>query len=182
MASRFPIHNERSPEQWEIIKDIDFGDTVVDFGCGYADLLFRIAQQCEVDYLIGVEENPSIVFRNMDIAEKGFLNVQFHNEDIMDWIEVWETTGNDIDTAICFSVLPYFDVGRPDYFLAWLANNAKQSLIECQYRGDGPGFDGIEDDYDMADWLRFFWDDYEPIGRTTVDYRGVDRTIWICRS
>lgn len=179
MDLRSVTHNTRSPEQWEIIKDLDFGDIVVDFGCGYADLLFRIAIERHLRQLIGVEENPSIIFRNMRINEENLLGIQFLNMDIMEFVDNWDH--GPIDTAICFSVLPYLDVDRPDYFLAWLANNAEQTLIECQYAGDGPGFPSIKDDYDMGMWLSIFWNDFEPIGHTTVDYRKANRTIWVCR-
>lgn len=176
MDSNPPIHNERSPDQWEIIKGVNFSGTVVDLGCGYADILFRLSRLGKSAWLIGVDDNPSIVFRNQGVNEEHTLGVEFWNVTVEDFVSGWNY--GTIDTAICFSVLPYLD--SPDYLLAFLRHNTKQTLIECQYAGDGPGFRDIKDDYDMGVWLGQFWKRYRPLGYTTIDYRDVDRTIWLC--
>jgi hypothetical protein len=56
------------------------------------------------------------------------------------------------------------------------------SLVECQYAGDGPGFEDIENDNDFQELLwkaGFAW--AQPIGRTFVKGRDKYRTIWYCK-
>jgi hypothetical protein len=84
------------------------------------------------------------------------------------------------DIIICFSVLPY--LSDPTATLHWIRNHSNQALIECQYSGDGPGFDWLKDDYDMQRWLeQAGFETIEPIGKTLVKDRDKYRTIWLCQ-
>jgi len=80
------------------------------------------------------------------------------------------------DIVICFSVLPYLPA--PGTTISWMKRHGKISLIEMQYKGDGPG--KMLDDEQMRCWLLLVFDKVTPIGKTLVDYRNKWRTIWMC--
>jgi hypothetical protein len=84
------------------------------------------------------------------------------------------------DTAICTSVLPYLK--DPSGFLAKLAHRYENAIIECQYDGDGPGFGHIKSDEDMASYLLDYFSVSKAIGKTRIEDRNRDRTIWLCRA
>jgi SAM-dependent methyltransferase len=172
------IHNTRSPAQWEIIsRHIDFADkTVIDLGCGYGDLLFRIAD-AGAEIVIGVENDFSI-YQKLQKRSRGWPEIVVSPAHIYDVLP--DVSGYDV--AICFSVLPYLE--RWYYVLRWMRRFSKVALIEVQYQGDGPGRTWparIRDDYQMRILLELLWDDVSPIGKTHVEGRGVDRTIWLCK-
>ena len=170
------IHNTRSPEQWRIISEhVNFaGKRVVDYGCGYADILRHALVVGGAGYCVGVEEDRGIIKGLLDRFPRGRFDPDFLvvNGDVAG-------EGADFDIGICFSVLPY--IPTPDDFLASMSHSCKTALIECQYAGDGPGFETIKDDDDMEEWLGCHWQSVELIGSTLVDYRDKRRTIWLCR-
>lgn len=165
---------QRTAEQWEIIRQhIDFkGKSVIDLGCGNAEILIECAKngaQCT-----GVEKNPDIIKK---LSSYILPDVTIHNADLKRWEKV---VTNQFDIAICFSVLPYLD--NPSDLLKWMQAHSEISLIECQYAGDGPGLDYIENDTDMENWLRLVgWQSVENIGKTEIRGRNKYRTIWMCR-
>ena len=175
MRSLPPIHNTRSPQQWDIIsKHVDFKDkSVLDLGCGYGDILFRCWQagaRCK-----GLESDINVF--NDVISRSPDYDIILLHWDLEDYIK---DNPKRYDITICFSVLPY--LRQPFSVLEWMQSQSKVSLIECQYAGDGPGFGMIQNDENMADWLRLAgWQSVEPIGYTMVKEGRFKRTIWCCR-
>lgn len=182
-----PIHNTRSPEQWDIIsKYIDFKDkTVLDLGCGYGDILFR-CWAAGAKAATGIDNDRDILIRLADFAKENkipkddlFLirfdlnridNLRFMFDKDADFFS---------DIIICFSVLPYLK--QPFTVLEWMQSHSKISLIECQLSGDGPGFGMIQTDDHMRDWLTLAgWQSVEAIGHTMVKEGRYKRTIWMC--
>jgi len=162
------VHNTRSPEQLAIItKHVNFRNKrVIDFGCGYGDIL-RGAILAGASYAIGVDEDKSI------------LNSTAHRDivHIADDVELFSAPK--LDIAISFSVLPY--LAAPMRFLRKMKEMSSVALIECQYAGDGPGYENVTCDGDMKKILLTVFDEALPIGKTKVEYRGVYRTIWMCK-
>jgi len=164
LARNYTPHNTRATEQLRILNDhYDFrGKSILDLGCGYADVLSMIKDArltCGVDQEI---YNQSFKIIKDDLNSlSGPIMLSF-----------W-------DVIICFSVLPY--LSNPDDTLRWIWDNSKVAFIECQYSGDGPGFDHIRDDHDMENWLKKTWERVEPIGKTLVVDREMYRTIWRCQ-
>lgn len=172
-----PIHNTRSPQQWEIIsKHIDFdGLDVVDYGCGYADILVRCAL-AGARYCLGVEHDPAIV-RIVRRNLKGIgailvvpADIRMASEDIKHY-----------DVSICFSVLPYVD--NPGFVLSQMKKVSDIALVEAQYQKDGPGSNWyVKNDADMEVVLLKHWNSVEAIGKTLVDDHNLYRTIWKCEN
>jgi hypothetical protein len=173
------VYNSRSPEQWLIVKRhlSVKGKTVIDLGCGHADLLLC----CWADgaECIGVDKQAQI---SVLPAERfTFLELDLDRD---------LTRLPACDIALCFSVLPY--LAYPLDALTWMQNNSQVALIECQYRGDGPGdkpwlptaasaMGIVSGDKQMRALLRKAgWARVEAIGQTQVEGRGVSRTIWMC--
>jgi len=183
-----PIHNTRSPQQWQIISR-EIGDWegrgVIDLGCGYADILARcLAAGAEPVW--GVESNRKIA--------REAISRLFITEYAMDKVgsayivttgileKDWGPQPKGWSIGICFSVLPYL-IGRDRLrVLKWMAKHCDTSLIEVQYVGDGPGNRWeIKDDTDMMHYLHKFFGYADIIGYTDVKDRGVRRTIWRCQ-
>ena len=169
------MHNIRSPEQWDIISShVDFqGKTVLDLGCGKGDILLRAfdaeAIVCGIDY-----DNENFKYIQNACAE-----IQIVCADIAD-IDSLREWSSKVDIVICFSVLPYLE--RPGDTLKWINAHSDIALIECQYAGDGPGFDFLTDNDDMKQWLLQIgkFKEAEPIGHTFVEGRNTKRIIWRC--
>lgn len=173
------IHNQRSEEQWQIISEhADFKNkSVIDLGCGYADILMK-CYQAGAQLCCGVEKNS-------DIATEASLRVdnlpKAMGQDIFITQSDIERTGDwPMDYAICFSVLPYLE--NPIATLRWIKYYSKVTFIECQYRGDGPGFDWLVSNDDMKDWLeQAGFKSARVIGKTLVKDRRKYRDIWMCK-
>lgn len=196
-----PIHNSRSPQQWEIIKKyVDFKDkTVLDIGFGYGDILLR-CRHAKVKHIYGVDKEPSLVSRLGDI----FFNLPtlstleykqpgstLAEADFVKYIP-WDI---DYDIIICFSVLPYLK--QPFTVLEWIKEHSQIALIEIQLFGDGPGSNDwlrgqikenpevtyLVDDEDVYLLLRAIgWKHVENIGVTVAEKdKNYDRAIWLCR-
>ena len=178
--------NLRAEKMAAIILDkYDFQDkTVVDFGCGYGDMM-KYALRKSAHYVLGVDKKQS----NVNTAARkckvfgsmgGFYCADFENEGVFDNILDIASQGVDrrIDVAFCFSVLPYLE--DPRLFVNRLRESFKTVFIECQYIGDGPG-NFAEDNFGMNLWLieREF-DIVDNIGETFVGGRDKYRTIWQC--
>jgi len=163
--------NVRSPMQWEIVsKVIDFQDLeVADLGCGYCDLLLNI-QAAGASVAHGVEHDPDIAQEARSRCEG--TGITIFEADLVAWLRECQV----YDVLICFSVLPYL----PDMesALALLYQKGRQVLIECQYRGDGPG--SILGDSHMQWRLLRYWDSVRKIGTTLVEIRNCERSIWLC--
>ena len=173
------VHNTRSQEQWRIIsKHIDFADKrVVDYGCGYADILRRALIIGGAKRCVGVDDDKHVINGLLDRFPRGRVDPGFrvYNQAV----EKFVNHDADFDIAICFALLPYLD--GPDDFLQNMKSTCGTALIECQYAGDGPGVETLKDDDDMEEWLGCHWQHVEPIGKTLVTYRNKQRTIWLCR-
>jgi len=176
--------NIRSAEMWALINLMgDFGGlTVVDFGCGYGDLL-AFALRAGASQVMGVDKDQ----RTLNTAAnkcKG-LNAEFYRGDFEDDAVqrdilrmMGEDQGVSMDVAFCTSVLPYLK--DPSGFVYWLSQKFDVSYIECQYMGDGPG-NIAESDADMSAWLlNTGFKSVYSIGKTYIDGRGKYRTIWEC--
>jgi SAM-dependent methyltransferase len=183
-----PVHNKRSPAQWEIIsKHVDFkGKTVLDLGCGYADLLWRVnvagARQC-----LGIDNDRTLTVKNRRISIDSFgveQRVLFLTVDIMSLVEGEYALGLPTpDVILCFSALPYLDdiLGT----LKWIHNHSCIALIECQLSGDGPGPEWLMSDDNMYELLHLAgWRENPPvnIGTTYIPDRDKHRTVWMCKS
>lgn len=160
---------------WNILTEhYDFGGkTVLDFGCGYGDMLVNL-YLAGAKYIHGYENNID-VFRIAHDKVKGFPTVRLHFSDFEENGWLYPRS----DAAFCFSVLPYLK--RPTVFLEELSTAVETTFIECQYAEDGPGFDAIRNDDDMRIYLSHNWTEIEAIGKTHVEGRDKWRTIWMCR-
>jgi len=197
-----PLHNTRAPAQWAIIsKYIDFaGKTVLDLGCGYADILFQCkeagAREC-IGIDKGTSEKVLNIATNWLFEDIGFADFDLNNElDQIPQAPVKQSHIKPWDVIICFSVLPYLDNALA--ILGWIKAHSEIALIECQYDGDGPGSvpwlshrigpdlneyqKPPKDDDEMKDILAGVgWQSIEPIGKTLVEGRNMWRTIWLCK-
>jgi SAM-dependent methyltransferase len=172
-----PIHNTRSPAQWDIIsKHVDFaGKSVIDLGCGYGDILAR-AKLAGASTVVGVENDFDVAVSAAHRMSGVGIYPIIHNTDVE---RIWEwNQAIAYDIGICFAVLPYLK--RGEVVLKWMEEWCDDIvLIEVQYDGDGPGT--IKGDAEMYRVLSNYWGSIGPIGQTHVEGRGVDRTIWLCR-
>lgn len=150
---------------------------VIDLGCGAGDIAWRCAA-AGADYVWAVDKSIRLV--NADWMSKS-RKVTFSTIDINLWVdEDKDFYPFDFDIAICFSVLPY--LSYPTATLQWMHKRFGMSLIECQYDGDGPGFEDIKDDDDMRDLLvDCGWHFVSKIGQTTIKDRDKYRSIWLCQ-
>jgi len=144
---------------------------VVDFGFGYGDMLL-CALDNGADSIVGFEKDRKvydIACQKIPVAHQ----VELFNEDFEKQEELPSA-----DIAFCFSVLPYLE--DPKFFLRVLSHTYDTSVIECQYEGDGPGFLGIKDDFEMRDLLVScgFYLPYV-IGKTLAKEK-YWRTVWLC--
>ena len=165
------IHNTRSSEQWRIISSlVGFQDKIIlDLGCGKGDILTFAAEAGA--YSAGVDNDRS----NIDYIKSTYPEIEAIYEDI-DRLLAWPQS----DIVICFSVLPYLP--RPEHTLQWINIHSEVSLIECQYAGDGPGFDFLKTNDDMEKWLLSAgqFSEVKAIGYTLVEGRDKRRYIWMC--
>ena len=115
--------NLRAEKMAEIVLNrYNFQDkTVVDFGCGYGDMM-KCALRKSARYVLGVDKKQSNVntaARKCKVfGSKGaFYCADFENEGVFDNILDIASGGEDrlIDAAFCFSVLPYLE--DPTFFV-----------------------------------------------------------------
>lgn len=163
--------NTRAAFQWAIIvQHVDFKDKfVVDLGCGYGDIL-RQTWKAGAKLAIGYDNDPKIIARHTVAKQLLFVECD---------IETLSNYNSEVDIAICFSVLPYLKA--PKLMLRWMAEHAKQSLIECQLAGDGPGCSFLKSNTDLEQWLAKYFTTVELLGATTVIDRDCQRGIWLCQ-
>jgi len=165
------MHNERFPQQWEIITNagIDVeGKDVLDLGCGYGDMVK--AMHDAGANVVGVESDQEV----FNIARRGTVGIV-----VQATIESFITTFDDHswDVIVCFSVLPY--ILDQEYLLFWIASHIFDcALLEIQLEGDGPG--EYVDENDIRETLERHFIKVEAIGSTLVPYRNMRRTIWKC--
>ena len=169
-------HNQRFPLMKMLIDDsIDFANkTVIDLGCGYGDLCFHAAER-GARYVIGVDKDPAII----EAVEHRSSKLRIYEEFtiiLKDLDSFW--LANHYDYAFCMSVLPYLVF--PDKLLVWMAQHADVAIIECQYKGDGPG--QVLDFDHMKAWLEEYWDFVQCLGGTLVKDRQKIRHIWMCKN
>lgn len=169
------MKNERASDMAEIVLDhYDFkGKGVVDFGCGYGDMLCN-ALAAGAKHALGFDIDPGPL---QYAATKccGFDNVDFAVRKIEELVDEDEVRG---DVAFCFSVLPY--IKYPGLFVKWMGDRFPVVFIECQYFGDGPG-NIAKDDESMSRWLREWGFDMVMLcGQTHVVGRDMYRSVWKC--
>lgn len=155
---------------------------VVDFGCGYGDMLsFVLADGARS--VLGIDKDQKVLNTAFSKCKRYGGTVRVMRADVeKDLGSIIELIGSGdagtIDYAFCFSVLPYLK--EPEIFLQSVQNYFDWFLIEMQYEGDGPGY--IKNDTEMYRWLMgecgFAFADI--IGRTEVLGRDKFRTIWKC--
>jgi len=173
-------YNVRATKMWEAINKYhgkDFKDAIVwDFGCGYGDLaLCALEAGAAVVYLC--DRDPIMVQMSMQKCIKYQGRVFGYQIDINVTTMKWAASHADI--GIMTSVLPYLDF--PTKVLKQ-ARRIPLFFLECQYKGDGPGPDWLEDDISMGNYLEDtcgFWE-YAKVGETEVIDRGTKRSIWAC--
>jgi len=170
------MHNDRFPQQWEIIKgEIDVkGKIVLDLGCGYGDMVGAMIDAGAL-YVTGVEGDANICQIATSNTARDFI---FYNPIECRSIEAFTSrfSAANWNIIVCFSVLPYIqDQGG---LLEWIAEHCETALLEIQLEGDGPGI--IQSEAQLQAVLEIYFDMAEPIGKTLVPYRNMYRTIWKC--
>lgn len=162
----------RKLEMWELIrKDMGngqfWGKIVVDYGCGYGELSEHAVHAGAAVRAIDKVWHPQMKER----AHENLIFIQIDIDEMRAYV--------DGDIAFCFSVLPYLK--DPNVLLMGMAHKYERSYIECQYAGDGPGFDNIHNDFEMSAWLsKFGFATIMNIGKTYIPGRDMHRTIWRC--
>ena len=160
-----------------IVKNVDFDDkSVIDVGCGYADFMWR-AYAAGARAVFGYDNDKTVNYIASERLETyGYVGkpVYIMNSDIQNWDEKWPGKH---DIAICTSLLPYLK--SPGYILECIIRDSDIAIIECQYAGDGPGFDWLNDDSAMAFWLFANGaQESSKLGETCIIGRDKYRTIW----
>lgn len=172
--------NTRATAMWSVInKVVDFRNkSVTDLGYGSGVFLHRAyiagartvlgIDNCQKDYRI---DSIKVQHTKHGTKEVGRITTRFGN--LNDMLLEWKA-----DIGLCFSVLPYLD--DPQNFVNWMSNQFAVSMIECQYKGDGPGFSFIKDTSDMKYWLKNSFDNVTLIGNSYVVSKDLYRDIWMC--
>ena len=178
--------NLRAEKMAEIVLNrYNFQDrTVVDFGCGYGDMM-KCALRKSAHYVLGVDKkrsNVNTATRKCKVfgSKCAFYCADFEDEGVFDNIIDIASgyASRKIDVAFCFSVLPYLK--DPTFFVNQLGTHFRDVFIEAQYTGDGPG-NFARDDKEMSLWLRDRrFDVAMLIGQTLVEGREKQRSIWHC--
>lgn len=181
--------NTRSGEMWKVIapeveKHLAGRQqlTIIDLGCGHADVLSRFCQLPNARQAVGVDHDQHILRSNSKRFRQMRLHAscQFVHDQIERYICRPQLPKGFYTVGLCCSVLPYLDPAVRDNVLDWLSHSTQYTFIECQYFGDGPGPENLKNDDDMINWLYAYWDITVPIGRTLVHGRNKYRTIWMC--
>jgi len=152
---------------------------VIDLGCGKGDILLRLFDAGAK--VLGIDNDGDNIL-HIQRAKSEFVQDMFNINGLM-WCDIDQLIMEQsikLDVAICFSVLPYLK--RPIDALKWINQHSDVALIECQYAGDGPGFDFLSGNDDMRNWLLQIGEfkEVEPIGHTLVEGRNTKRFIWRC--
>ena len=173
--------NSRSIAMWACIsRTIDFRNkSVIDLGHGGGDFIYR-AHVAGALKITGIDlaSGTKSVEVNVQHTKHGVRSVgtiATINDDLNLMKSEWKA-----DIAFCFSVLPYLD--DPQNFVNWMSKQFKLSVIECQYKGDGPGFYFIKDTGDMKYWLKNSFDSVTLIGNSYVVSKDTYRDIWMCEN
>jgi SAM-dependent methyltransferase len=181
-----PLYNKRAGHMWDIISQhVDFkGKRVVDLGCGYGDLSFRMAAAGAYVFACDKKEICDEVWKRKPDLDKGHMTI-FPCDVEVDFFREILPAFNVPGVIVCCSVLPY--LRNPGDLVDKMAHSAPVSIIECQYNGDGPGLIHIDNDGEMEWWLMQQsigtsngWSAVTPIGKTFVEGRDKWRTIWKC--
>lgn len=169
--------NARSPEMWEMMQVIDWrGKDVLDIGCGAGDMLLYVAQ-AGATTVIGIDKSKEVIDGIALRTVGRFPQIHLICRDIEGYFGELMPT---FDVILCLSVIPYLSRGIYDV-LGWIANHSQQSIIECQYFGDGPGPVFIEDDDDMQHVFRASSiEKATKLGFTVVEGRDKERSLWLC--
>jgi SAM-dependent methyltransferase len=176
-------HNKRASQIWKVIHDyfpdhFD-GAAVTDLGCGYGDIAISALEAGAVPVMLVDRSWQFIQMAFQKAKDAGYSNkVVGYQLDITP--EAVRNFAENSDIGIMTSVLPYLD--DPNEILK-AATDFPTFIIECQYAGDGPGFDFLKSPIDMADWLEDCgFNEVAIIGHTIVKDRNKRRDIWACRA
>lgn len=166
---------------WSVIsRYIDFrGKSVTDLGYGGGDFLWR-SLIAGAHTVLGVDKNHSVyvdryMTQHTKHGTKEIGKISTVYGDLNNMNSEWGA-----DIGICCSVLPYLD--EPKNFIHWMADWFKVSVIECQYKRDGPGFEFIKDADDMKYWLKDAFNSVALIGSSYAVSKAVYRDIWMCEN
>jgi SAM-dependent methyltransferase len=154
---------------------------VVDYGCGYGDLCIltsragaRRVAAVDIDpYCIGILEEKMAKEILYLVIEPIQTNIIKFALNMVDW--------GAYDYGYCFSVLPYLIARDRKEFLRNAVMQCDTLFLECQYAGDGPGFDFVHKDADMDAWLTEQGILNKKIGQTKVKEGLFSRSIWMCQ-
>lgn len=174
--------NTRAIAMWSVIsRFVDFrGKSVFDLGCGGGDFIWRshVAGAYKVtgiDYYSMATKSVEVRVQHTKHGTKSVGTVETIREDLNLMKPEWKA-----DIALCCSVLPYLD--DPANFVLWMSKQFDLSVVECQYAGDGPGFDFIRNTSDMKFWLGDTFDSVTLIGSSYLVAKDIYRDIWMCKN
>lgn len=156
------------------------GLEILDAGIGYGDFMLR-ALQDGVDFAVGIDRdgaNINYATTRLQRAGIGHHRYRIYNADLSEALTYDLIKMRGYDVGLCTSVLPY--LRNPDNLLAVMSLYCAVSIVECQYFGDGPGYESIKNDGDMKRWLMEHWESVQKIGETKLDIRPATRSIWMC--
>ena len=170
--STLPI-NTRSPKMWRLMSSSVnwLGARVLDLGCGEGDMLIHCAQAGAKE-VWGVDHDWEVINRaaHRTVSYPSIHTVRY---DALGWLDM---ICRDYDVILCLSTLPYLGVRMG---LEAIRAHCKVVIIECQYRGDGPGPAFLKGDDDMQELLAQAGFKYiTKLGHTHVEGRDTNRTIW----
>jgi hypothetical protein len=172
--------NTRAEAMWRIIsQQVNFKKkSVIDLGCGHGEMLWR-AYVAGAETVWGVDGKKGLLKRlgrvYTDYTKK---HIQASPLDLNNHDDLYLISHQDINIAMCFSVLPYLD--DIPATLQWMADNFELCLIEAQYEPE-PYNIGVKNDEEMFSFLRD--NGFEiavNLGKTYVEIRDTHRTIWAC--
>jgi len=173
--------NTRALAMWmPISRLVDFRNkTVMDLGYGGGDFIYK-AHIAGASKVTGIDlssgtKSVEVNVQHTKYGVKSAGTIETIKGDLNLMKTEWAA-----DISFCFSVLPYLD--DPQNFVNWMSNQFKLSVIECQYKGDGPGFGFIKDTADMKYWLKNSFDNVTLIGNSYVVSRDTYRDIWMCEN
>lgn len=190
-----PLYNQRAGQIWEAISNhVDVaGKTILDIGCGGGDLIWRALGHGS-GFVTAVDNDLGMILLARGRYRR-FLknNAPVHYLDrcrIIHFDFCRYLDGVDrltkADLVICNSMLPYLPQaatleGFSGTLLPVLARLGNQCVIECQYRGDGPGPSYLTGDDSMTQALRQVWGNVQKIGETIADKPPgtFKRSLWL---
>lgn len=151
------------------------GKKILDVGAGYCDLaIFSANAGARVTAIERVAFIARDARERVQAAGVGD-RITIVEQDLEEYLRL---VRHGFDIIYCTSVLPY--LVYPDGALYNMSKISPTTIVECQYMGDGPGFEYIANDNHMLRYLSRIWPAVTRIGETVLDIRPATRTIWRC--